>query len=459
MSDSPKYQYDLEDLARDVAFEIELGGFRLDPSDVSKVMLGVSQATLDLFKERVLVHCQDFAPGGKPSDFSRKSLDEFVSGVVVAESLGIEPQVAFSKRPLYNDKGMYFMFKNGTILECEKATRFAMWGKDFDSTYTFCIKPAEAARAYGALLLSHYGKEKAGVQTVDFVSPGSLKEGLVLSLRCEDNEHIFVGFDAGEGKEQNFLPLKDVFLSNGKQLITVLQSEYAEENCLEYNRLRSEKNIQEAFCQKADFLLKQYGAEIMLDHPYLQLRLLSATENGPSQLFIRKSVDIVNPENKDFYIVTSDDGLSFGIQRYDKADISFLKDVICFMDAEVELLSSRESLSSGINFENGPQVVIPYSSTPDNMMIVTSVYMSSLPGELLMPDDIMVSGRPVSVKDDNFGRDCVFRLCELTDKGILAVRAATDEYIHKMMSAYPRPELGSIRPEKKSGKVRSRGVE
>lgn len=117
--------YDQDSFARDVAFEVNLGGDRLDSADVSVILSGVSAEQLTAFKRRVYYHSVDFAPVGGYHDehFLTRSVDNICSTVKLGEGRGDIPN--FYSMPC--DRGKWFRRDDGRYFKCTKAVRWAMW--------------------------------------------------------------------------------------------------------------------------------------------------------------------------------------------------------------------------------------------------------------------------------------------------------------------------------------------
>ena len=85
---------DLEKFARDLAFEIQLGGDRFDKQDVDALLLGVSSEQLALFREDVKrIAIEDYAPPrevASPEEnaaFVEKQLDGWLRDVITKEEI------------------------------------------------------------------------------------------------------------------------------------------------------------------------------------------------------------------------------------------------------------------------------------------------------------------------------------------------------------------------------------
>ena len=190
----------LDELARDLAFEIVLGGDRMDAEDIRQALGSVSQNELHLFRERVKYHAFDFAPGEYlTDDFLNRMLDGWLKDVSVNGSTSIG--AAYHELHERCDRFKWFRLQNldGSFeyALCEKATRDVMWGRraggrrvdEFVSERP--VSALEVARSRADALLDKYGMEfnlDGPLEVVDVYSFGILKEGALMSLRRTVND-------------------------------------------------------------------------------------------------------------------------------------------------------------------------------------------------------------------------------------------------------------------------------
>lgn len=77
-----------DNLARDLAMEIQVGGDRFDHKDIREWLYGISKDNLQLFRNQVEVYASKMHPDGDHQDnkdFVRKQLDGWLAGVVTKE--------------------------------------------------------------------------------------------------------------------------------------------------------------------------------------------------------------------------------------------------------------------------------------------------------------------------------------------------------------------------------------
>lgn len=136
--------------ARDLAFEINLGGDRFSPEDVAAWLNGSSPEEIALFRRLVEYHAADFAPAGGYRDpgFMGRSLDAWLSGVVPGEG-----NPAFRKAlesfldPSVCDRGRWFRLPDGSLRRCDAARRaFVLRDVKADPASLVPVKPADLLR-------------------------------------------------------------------------------------------------------------------------------------------------------------------------------------------------------------------------------------------------------------------------------------------------------------------------
>lgn len=150
---------DVDRLARDVAFEIILGGDRFDPSDVAQQLDGLSRPELGLFKKRVEYHAVDFAPEEmRTPDFVGRMIEAWTKDVRLSDGTGIRE--AFSAAYNRQERGLWFRFDDGSVRRCDRAVTDAMWrGGELARMDPKPLSAAEAACIKADALISRYGTE------------------------------------------------------------------------------------------------------------------------------------------------------------------------------------------------------------------------------------------------------------------------------------------------------------
>ena len=175
-----------DSLARDIAYEIVLGGDRFDSYDVKPVLDGMTRAEMNFFKDRIRYHAVDFAPEEyRTDDFLSRMIEAWTEGVDVKESWEIRPE--FQKMHDRQERGKWFRFADGGFRKCEKATVDCQW-QEFERVGMVPepISPFEVAREKADALISLYGRDvnlDGPVRTVDIISFGALESGYVMSVR------------------------------------------------------------------------------------------------------------------------------------------------------------------------------------------------------------------------------------------------------------------------------------
>lgn len=150
---------DVDRLARDVAFEIILGGDRFEPSDVAAHLDGISRPEMGLFKKRVEYHTVDFAPEEmRTPDFVGRMIEGWTQGVRLSDGTGIRE--AFSAAYNRQERGLWFRFDDGSVRRCDRAVTDAMWrGEELARMDPKPLSAAEAACIKADALISRYGSE------------------------------------------------------------------------------------------------------------------------------------------------------------------------------------------------------------------------------------------------------------------------------------------------------------
>lgn len=178
---------DVDRLARDVAFEIVLGGDRFDPADVAAQLDGISPREMQVFRGRIAYHAEDFAPPEyRTEDFMNRMTEAWTAGVRLdgrSDSL----RRAFSETELHSDRGRWFRFRDGSFRKCTKAAVDAMWrGRDLEGLEAGPVTPLDVLRAKADALIAKYGKEvrlDGPWDSVDVDTYGLSEAGHVMSLR------------------------------------------------------------------------------------------------------------------------------------------------------------------------------------------------------------------------------------------------------------------------------------
>ena len=189
-----KYGYD--DLARDVAFEIQLGGDRFGPDDLAGEKMSLYE--LAVFKERIKYFAKDFVPESMDTDdFVAGAVESWVRFIQVDDRLAGDLRDEFREMQEHRDRGKWFAFYEG-YLRCDLARKEDMWDAEFlkknirrqESVDTLTVAKEKAHRLLfggGKYDPRRYGREvmmDGPVMTMDIESYGVVGDGSVLSLRA-----------------------------------------------------------------------------------------------------------------------------------------------------------------------------------------------------------------------------------------------------------------------------------
>lgn len=437
----------LDDFARDVAMEIQLGGDRFDPSDVAERLEGIPEADLKTFRERVFYHSMDFYPfpdavvGSMPGKdfleipwvvansgdiglFTDQMCDAWLGGVKTAEQLGRKPsRSVFEAQPLHWDRGKYFMLRDGNIRRCDKATRTAAFGRNADALCVMEISRDDAVRGVCSQILSRFGTDTPEGRTAEFISAASVPEGLVYGVMQKSDgaepELVLGGLRR--------LPLQKCSNYASQAFMDMLSHELDEQCCLEFNRAASERSAREVFRRKADILMDSFGEATAADRLYYGVEIWSDGGRGCGRCSVlRREIDELKPkESLRYYFLDGERRVPEDVSEYDTASLDRL---IGLVDSEMEYRMSMDALSEGIVLEDGPEVVMPRAMGMHSTMVVGSVFTYG------GSDELWVSGIPGGHKSRVGGREVQFRLDELSDSGVNAVRQATDRKMKEVLS-------------------------
>ena len=175
-----------DSLARNIAYEIILGGDRFDAYDIKPVLDGMSRAEMNLFKDRIRYHAVDFCEAEhRPDDFLSRMIEAWTKDVVVRESWEIRPD--FQRMHDRQERGKWFRFADGSFRRCDRATVDCQWQESERAGMDPSPVPSfEVARERADALISLYGREVSldgPVETMDILSYGALESGYVMSVR------------------------------------------------------------------------------------------------------------------------------------------------------------------------------------------------------------------------------------------------------------------------------------
>lgn len=178
MTSDVALEYDI--LARDVAFEIVLGGDRLSPADVREKVKLLDVDSFSLFLHRVEYHAQDFT---SHDDFVRSVTEGgwFRDQMTSAQGISLDP-ASFPK-----DRGKWFVNPGGVYEKCDRAAAWAKWGVSFEGRR---VEALEVAKARADALLDAHGREICDDffwDEAEILSRYGLPEGHSVSVRRDVN--------------------------------------------------------------------------------------------------------------------------------------------------------------------------------------------------------------------------------------------------------------------------------
>ena len=190
----------LDAVARDVAMEIQVGGDRFSPADICEMLSGMPERDRQTFRERVLLHCRDFAPY-RPEyyNYAFKAVEPWIDAIETAESLGRKPEKFwFDGVELRDDKWLFLTFDDGSVEFCPKSDRRSVFPEERLSHVTGSLDAAATLRKVFEELLSFSVKPSYvfdGILTQEgrLISVGAVPEGFPFD--CPDGHAVF--FDNG----------------------------------------------------------------------------------------------------------------------------------------------------------------------------------------------------------------------------------------------------------------------
>lgn len=438
--------YNIENLARDLAFEIHLGGDRFGPDDVCEWLKGIPESDLKIFRERVLLHARDFAPAEPMYEsFASRMVGEWLAGIQTAETLGREVKGSwYAGLTLSNDKGKHFLFLDGSNHTCNAATVEAAWGRDVRKDIAREISEKDLAEHWCGVLLQNYGHNRNGSVQVDFITHCSLPEGTVCAVRRE-KDGLFLVMDS-DIIGASVTPFGEVFDAYPSLLSSAVSYELDERIFRDVREAETRRADVADFKKRAGELIDKCGERVRLDFLYDQV-LLESNDRG--SVYVRRSVDDLSPkESLSFYIYTkTSTGSSVSLVSED-FDAGALANLTKAVDKALGFSPDGEDVSFGpdrVNFVDGPVVMVPeFGSDIPLRMKVESLYVG-------IDGALMVEG---TVKGDGREFQSSYYLSSLSDKGVLAVREASDKALGVFQSRQPVPELkqkASVENQKRKG--------
>lgn len=423
----------IDSLARDVAFEIQLGGDRFDASDLARVLEGIGKDDLEVFRSRVMLHSKDFAPSNPNNErFVSKELDYWLSGVRTSESMGKGPTDWFANENLSDDKGKYFLFYNGSVLKCEKATAQAMWGDEVKDIAKEMTTFEVAERYYDML------DEKDGF----FVSYSGLPEGRIVSIGKEYGEK---GFHFEDG---SFVSLDMAVRSHPSIVIDILESETEERLYREVALAQVRRQDVSDFRLKAGQLIDCAGERVMRDFLYDQA-VVRSNESGT--VYVCRDVDDLRDHSELGMSILVVSGKTRKLTSVtEDIDAGFLNKVSEAVDDRLKEVMTQNGFLLGngrVDFPDGPVVNMQYVDWDGRCFTQMKV-------DSLQTDEaglMVVVGRYVN-QDGELGDQLTYPLSKLSDKSVWKIREATGSVLNLLQHA--SVELKPVQPQvaRKAGK-------
>lgn len=444
MEKNTEKTFSLDVLARDVAFEICLGGDRFGPDDLALMLEGITITDLETFRKRVVYHAGDFGygvPFGEARDqqlriFVEKESISWCSYVKTAESLGFDTTSRkswFEGLTLNEDRGKYFLFTGGYVRRCEKATREVAWGEAATGSSLVMELPKEKVpKAICSLILCNYGKNTMSGRECTCVGYMNIPEGRVNKIVEQGEGNLTFVLETGETMD-----VRKVFERHPDATISALMDELDEQACYAFNLRREASNKKEELRNKANILINRFGGRVKVDFLYDEVMLHPLQRNNGEQMYLRRQVNDLAPAGSlglFLYRKTASGGAV--MTNLDRLDSKEVLSLISVLDCEMAIRQDVDDVRYGIDFENGPKVFVPMEGAKSATFIVDSVFLT--PG-----GEIALSVRQDGIENAP-QRNVPF--VYLTDRGVEAVCKATEEVMRRNMN------LDKVQKEEKTEK-------
>lgn len=434
--------YNIENMARDLAFEIHLGGDRFGPDDLREWLRGIPEADLKVFRERVLLHAKDFAPE-EPMylSFAERMAGQWLEGVETAEALGREVKAGqswFNGILLPDDKGKHFLFDDGSIRDCGSATAEAAWGAEARKHILREMTGRDVAAHYADLLISSYGHDRNGAKLVEFITNCSLPDGHVVGL-CRDGKGLgFVldgcvyGADPKEGAvEKQRVAFDKVFAGYPSLVLDAVNYELDERVYKDIREREMKQQDVADFKKKVGELIDRVGERVSTDFLYDQVLLES---NAKGDVYVRREVDDLS-DNKRFYIYTKTPNGSTVTHVSEDFNAGTLSRLAAAVDVALEALPEKKDVvldPERISFGDGPVISVPEFTSAEQLTMKVSSLYKGVDGQLMVEGIVKFGGMEMPSS---------YYLSMLSDKAVKAVREASDKVLSQIQSHVPRPEI------------------
>ena len=425
--------YDLEDLARDVAFEIELGGDRLGPDDVHQILQGIGEKELEVFSSRVKLHALDFSPSNLFStDFTERMVKMWLKDVVTAENLGRKPESFYGKLELSDDRGYYFVFDDGSVKRCTSATARGMWGKDACSRIIKKMDLSEACRFCFDRLFGD-GPVYTEIGSSDFISYCGLpEEGRIISAEKNGD---FRSFRMEDGSE---VSLDSVLVKYPSVVMDIIDYESDERVYREVTEMSVRRSDLSDFKTKCNELIDVAGTRVKADFLYDEALLVKGAKDS---VYIRRDVDDLN-DDKRLYIFTTGASGNRILSVTEDIDAGIVSSLLEPLYARLEEVREEIGVSlSGqrMDFKKDAPVVHALYEGAMVPMKVKSVQGNDN-GMAMVSGTVMGDG-PLAGHEVSVSLNC------LSDKSLKTLRVATDGLLKGLKPV--RPVLSETRKGKK----------
>lgn len=161
-------RYDLGLIAQDLATEYTVGGDRFTVRDIQEILEGIRREDLDLLSELAKRDARMIQPD-VPADYLDSINSAFLQGVRCAgeqdgadgKKVRLNESFGFRMNCLEYDKDRWFRLADGTVAQCSKISRRAMWRDRLD-----VLKPVQVHESYALgvairRIAESYGRQSA----------------------------------------------------------------------------------------------------------------------------------------------------------------------------------------------------------------------------------------------------------------------------------------------------------
>lgn len=428
-------QFDMESLARDLAFEIQLGGDRFGPDDLYQMIDGIGADDLETFRSRVMLHAKDFAGGSLHDNesFVRRQVDMWLADIRTAESLGKKPTAMYTGIDLADDKGKYFLFWDGSMRKCESATVTAAWGADVKGKIVSSLTPLEVAERYFDMLDQD---EKL------FISYSAFPEARIVSIGRKGDARFF------NLEDGTMMSLVDAMERYPSVVMGLLEAE-TEERLFRKLMVESQKrqDVLE-FRLTCHELIDLAGERVKRDFLYDQV-VVRSNELG-SVTVCRDVDDLSEPRERRISVLVDNGSIRNLMPVTEDFDAGLLVKLSSAVSFRLNELRNGNGLLfdlGRIDFMDGPVVNMQYVDWDGRCFTKMKV-------DSLQPDEtgqVVAVGRCVG-SDGNLAGAVSCPLSKISDKGVWKIREATNGVVNFMRGPGENKEVAVKKTERKSSK-------